>query len=132
MTPSSPATSRAMPKCERRSGRFEVTSTSSAMSSPACSTDGTGNPAIVSFSPSSSGETPTSTYLFSQLSEMRISSPDRSSELGQEPHVVLDEQAHVVERVATHRDAFDAHAEGETRPALGVVADRAEHVRVDH
>ena len=39
----------------------------------------------------------------------------------------------MVDAVLQHRDPLEAHAEGEARPLLGVVAlDEAEHVRVDH
>ena len=59
-------------------------------------------------------------------------SPVRPSELGQEPRVVLVEQADVVDPVPTHAEPLDAQAEGEAGHLLGVVAHGAEDVRVDH
>src|SRR5687768_6434105 len=52
-------------------------------------------------------------------------------ELAQHAHVVLPERAQVGEAVAKHRDALDAEAEREPGPDLRVVADVAEHVRID-
>src|SRR5689334_4323019 len=53
-------------------------------------------------------------------------------ELLEEPQVVLEEEPDLRDRVAAHRDAFESHAEREPRDLFGVVADRAEHVRVHH
>src|SRR5207247_3591971 len=59
------------------------------------------------------------------------SSAGFASELSQEAEVVLPEQADVRDPMAQHRDPLEAHPEGEARNLLGVVADVAEHVRVD-
>src|SRR5439155_14255105 len=56
----------------------------------------------------------------------------RASELLQEPDVVLPEHADVREAVAEHEDPLEAPAEREAGHFLRVVADRLEHVRVDH
>src|SRR5207247_3976249 len=58
-----------------------------------------------------------------------------SCELLQEANVVLEEDAEVRDAVLQHRDALDAHPEGEPLHAIGVVAvllDEPEHVGVDH
>src|SRR5438270_1160405 len=56
-----------------------------------------------------------------------------ASELLQEAHVVLEEQAQVGNAVLEHGDALDPHPEGEALDALGVVALHvAEHVWVHH
>src|SRR5690606_10956005 len=55
-----------------------------------------------------------------------------SGELPEEPQVVVKERAQVVHAVAQHRQPLHAHAEGEAGVALGVDADRAQHVRMDH
>src|SRR5262249_19461980 len=58
-----------------------------------------------------------------------------SSELLQEPQVVVEEQAQVRDAVLEHRDALDAHAEREALHLVRVVAvlaHVAKHVRVDH
>src|SRR4051812_47955593 len=54
------------------------------------------------------------------------------SELGEESRVVLVEQADVVDPVAPHAEALDAEAEGEPGDLLGIVADRAEDIGIDH
>ena len=50
----------------------------------------------------------------------------------QEPHVVLIKLADVGDAVAAGADALDAEAEGKAGDTVGVVADRAQHVGVDH
>src|ERR1019366_3766161 len=50
----------------------------------------------------------------------------------EETDVIVIEEAHVGDTPREHRRAFDAHAEGETRIALGVDATVTEHLRVDH
>src|SRR5690606_32054637 len=55
-----------------------------------------------------------------------------SGKLPEEPQVVVEKRAQVVDAIAQHRQALDAHAEGEAGVALGIDADRAQHVRVDH
>ena len=50
----------------------------------------------------------------------------------QKPHVVLIQFADVGDSVAAGADALDAEAEGETGVLLGVVADGAKHVGIDH
>src|SRR5688572_28191560 len=50
----------------------------------------------------------------------------------EEADVVLEEVADVADAVAEHREAVDAHAEGEARVARGVVAHALEHDRVHH
>src|SRR6266571_6546799 len=55
-----------------------------------------------------------------------------SGEPREEAHVVVEELAHVGDTVRAHRVPLDAHAEGEPRHLLGVVAYGAEHVRMDH
>src|SRR5260370_5818817 len=54
------------------------------------------------------------------------------SKLLQETHVVLEERAQVVDAVAEHGEAVDAHAEGVTGELLRVVAHAGEHVGVHH
>ena len=49
-----------------------------------------------------------------------------------EPHVALDHVAHVLDAVAEHQRALDAHAEREPAVALGVDAAGDQHPRVDH
>src|SRR3954463_3198077 len=66
-----------------------------------------------------------STYSRSQLTATFI------SELLQNAHVVLPEEAQVGEAVTEHRDALDAEAEREAGPDLWVVADVREHLRID-
>src|SRR5690606_34804502 len=53
-----------------------------------------------------------------------------TSKLAQEPKIVLEEQADIVDAVTQHRDALDAHAEGKSRPALGVIPHVEQHLRV--
>src|SRR3546814_11489974 len=55
-----------------------------------------------------------------------------SGKLPEEPHVVVEEAAQVVDAVAQHREALHAQAEGEAGVALRVDADVAQHVRVPH
>src|SRR5262245_27879148 len=55
-----------------------------------------------------------------------------SRELLQEPEVVLVEEADVLDPVAEHGHALDAHPEGPARHLLGVVAHRTEDLRMDH
>src|SRR4051794_6066403 len=55
-----------------------------------------------------------------------------SSELVEEPRVVLVEQADVVDPVSTHAEPFDAQPEREPGDLVGVVADGPEDVGVDH
>src|SRR3954447_6227025 len=50
----------------------------------------------------------------------------------QEAHVVLEEDAQVLDAVAEHRDPVRAHAEGEPLVALRIEAAVAQHDRVDH
>ncbi len=54
------------------------------------------------------------------------------AKLTQEAQVVLEEQPQILDAVLQHRDPLDAHAERPARHFLGVVADVAQHVRVDH
>src|SRR5437764_11810383 len=57
------------------------------------------------------------------------------SELLQEADVVLVEDPQVRNAMLEHRDPLDSHPEGEPLHLLGVVsvlADVAEHVRIDH
>src|SRR5919201_2580734 len=75
---------------------------------------------------SSSSGTSTATYSRNQLIGTLI------SELPQEAKVVLQEHPEVGNAVAEQGDPLLAEAEGETRHLVGVVADVAEHVRVDH
>src|SRR5215210_7002492 len=58
--------------------------------------------------------------------------PAPSAELFEEAHVVLEEEADVVQFVHQPAHAVDAEAEGEARELLGVNADRAQDVRVHH
>src|SRR5690606_9215899 len=55
-----------------------------------------------------------------------------SGKLPEEPHIVLEEGAQVVDAVAQHREALHAQAEGEAGVALRIDAAVAQHVRVDH
>src|SRR5438094_7771324 len=59
------------------------------------------------------------------------SSTGLASELLEEAEVVLPEQADVGHAVAEHGDPLEPDPEGEAGDLLGVVADVAEHVRVD-
>src|SRR5512133_1430855 len=68
------------------------------------------------------------TYSFSQLTGTRIIGP---LELLQVAEVVLPVQPQVRDPVPEHRDAVDPEAEREAGPALGVVADFAEHIWID-
>jgi hypothetical protein len=56
----------------------------------------------------------------------------KSSKLPQEPHVVLIKQPDVVNLVTSHAEPFDPQAECEARHVLGVVANGAQDVGVDH
>src|SRR3546814_18578081 len=64
--------------------------------------------------------------------ESRIPNPESrpSGKLPEEPHVVVEEAAQVVDAVAQHREALHAQAEGEAGVALRVDADRSEERRV--
>src|SRR5690606_23811877 len=62
-----------------------------------------------------------------------------SGELAQETDVVVDEVADVGDAVQDHRQAVEAHAEGEAGHGLRIekqvaagLADGAEHGRIDH
>src|SRR3546814_1167309 len=55
-----------------------------------------------------------------------------SGKLPEEPNVVVEEAAQVVDAGAQHRKALHAQAEGEAGVALRVDADVAQHVRVHH
>src|SRR5690606_12860628 len=55
-----------------------------------------------------------------------------TSKLTQEAEIVVEKQPNVVDAVAEHRDALDAHAEREARPPLRIVADVEQHLRMDH
>src|SRR5262245_15546734 len=54
------------------------------------------------------------------------------SELPEEAAVALVEHANIGHAVAEHDEALHADAEGIAGPALGIVADRTEHVGVHH
>src|SRR5207248_2064036 len=75
---------------------------------------------------SSSSGTSTSTYSRSQLIGTLI------SKLPQEAQVVLEEHPEVGNAVTEQGDPLLAEAEREPRHLVGVVADVAEHVRIDH
>src|SRR5262245_65334028 len=55
-----------------------------------------------------------------------------SRELPEEPQVVVEEQAEVVDPVLQHRDALDAHPERPARVVLRIVADVLQHLRMHH
>ena len=52
-------------------------------------------------------------------------------ELLEEADVVFGEEAEVLDAVLDHRETLDAHAEGKPLAGFGIVADVAEHIRVD-
>ena len=54
------------------------------------------------------------------------------AKLVQESQVVLKKQANIVDAVFEHRDALNAHTEGEAGNVLRIVADKSENCRVDH
>src|SRR5690606_30398065 len=54
------------------------------------------------------------------------------AELRQEPQVVVEEQAQVIDAIAQHGQTLHAHAEGEALEFLGIDAGHAQHVRVHH
>src|SRR5262249_54862503 len=58
--------------------------------------------------------------------------PSRFLELREEAGIVLEEHADVRHAVAHHRDALDAHSEGEAGPLLRIDAARLEDDGVDH
>src|SRR4030042_48108 len=55
-----------------------------------------------------------------------------TSELLQETQIVGVEDANILDPVAEHGDAFDAHTEGEARVPFGIVADLSQDLRMDH
>src|SRR5699024_1917460 len=71
-----------------------------------------------------------STKSASQFSETRISS--LHSETGREAHIAFDHVVHIVDSLAQHQGALDAHAEREALVDLGVDAGGAQHIGVDH
>src|SRR6266571_1648211 len=89
-----------------------------------------GMPAAVRRSPTTAGSSAIVTYSASHawLNFMRHS----PGELGQEPQIVLVEQADVVDSVLQHGDPLDPEPEGEAGVPLGVVADLLEHRGVHH
>src|SRR5665213_710337 len=55
-----------------------------------------------------------------------------SSELGEELQIVLEEEAQVVHAVFQHREAVEAHAEGEARVRGRIDAAVAQHLGMHH
>ena len=53
-------------------------------------------------------------------------------ELFEEPHVVLVEEADVLDAILEHRHPLDAHSEGEAGDAVGIVSDGFEDRRMHH
>src|SRR6266581_786489 len=100
------------------------------LSSARASMPSRGIPAAVRRSPTTAGSSAIVTYSASHawLNFMRRS----PGELGQEPQIVLVEQADVVDSVLQHGDPLDPEPEGEAGVPLGVVADILEHRRMHH
>src|SRR5215467_236622 len=71
-----------------------------------------------------------STSSRNQDSATRISLHLHAERAG-EPHIALDELAHVAQTVAEHERTVDAHPERETGVDVRVDTARAQHVRVD-
>src|SRR6185436_9440847 len=92
------------------------------------STDSTGSPRVARSCSSSSGEPARSPQSASQFQVTFT----RSSELGQEADVVREEIPEVGHAVAEHDEPLHARAKGESGPALRIVSDFAEHVRMHH
>src|SRR5688572_6325329 len=69
-----------------------------------------------------------STWTYSRSQE----SGTFTSELAQEPEVVLPQEPERGQAMAEHGDALEAHAEGEAAPLLWVDAGETENVRVHH
>src|SRR5690606_8697901 len=55
-----------------------------------------------------------------------------TSELCEKARVVFEEESKVVDPVAQHGDALDAHPEGEAGDGVRIVAGMPEDLRVDH
>src|SRR5262245_63173088 len=62
----------------------------------------------------------------------RSSHRSAEAELREEAQVVVEEESDVVDLVLEDGDALDAHPEGPARHLLGIVADVAQDVRVNH
>src|ERR1019366_7483892 len=77
------------------------------------------------------GDTSSGVSDCNQESGARIRRPF-GSELGQEPHVVLDERPQVGNPVPHDGEPVDAEAEGKAGPFLGVDTGRLEDGRVHH
>src|SRR6266850_2861719 len=54
------------------------------------------------------------------------------TELSQNPQIILEKQPDVVNPILQHGDSLYTHAEGETRDFLWIVADKTEHLGIDH
>src|SRR6476660_7071640 len=113
-----------------QSGRLDVTSKSKIVSWPTRSRESMGMPTAVSRAPTSAGSSPGSTYSFSQ-SRLNFISPSQR-ELFQEPEIVLEEQPDVVDAIFQHGDPIHPEPEDEAGEGLGVVADGAQHIGVNH
>src|SRR2546423_4196880 len=100
------------------------------MSRPGALMPSTIRPMPLSVSARSSGFPSIGAKSRSQESGAFTSSP--SSELLQEPDVVLEERLDVLDAVADHGHPLQPESEGEAGVGLGVVADGPEHVGVDH
>src|SRR5688572_30794934 len=135
-TPNAVAISRAIPLTDMQSGRLPVTSKSiTASSPPSRSTPSTAKPRTDMVAAISSGLTGTSTKSRSQERRtfmVRETRPSYGRELLEESHVVLVEQADVLDAVFEHGHALYTGPEGESRDLLRVVADGLEHGGVDH
>src|SRR6202012_2210037 len=86
-------------------------------------------PAIVRREPSSAADHGTSTHSLSQEIGTFMGVPSERRKLFEEAQIVLEEQAHVIDAIAQHRQPVDAGAEGIAAVALRIDTARLEHVR---
>ena len=53
-------------------------------------------------------------------------------ELSQKSQIILKKQSDIVNPILQHRDSLYPHAESESRKFLRIVADKMEHLGIDH
>lgn len=54
------------------------------------------------------------------------------TELSQKSEIILEEQPDVIDSVLQHRDSLYPHAKSESRKFLRIVANKMEHLGIDH
>src|SRR5438445_1795581 len=108
---------------------MRAATTSAPWPSPRSSVPSTSRPAKVSFRASSS---PGRSVAHSSRSQFSDTFMAALSQLLQEPDVVVEEQAQVVDPVAQHRQPVDAHAKGVPCVLLRVDPHARKLVRVHH